>query len=121
MAYATIDELSRAWRSFADYEVPHLTQALEDVGVLIDRYLDECGKTADDVPTDALRVVSCNVVRRSFGELDATNADDQWATLAEPNAVNVTGAVRHTDYYLVKADKVLLGVRCGGCAFAGCS
>ena len=121
MSYATIEDLTRSWRSFADYEEPHLTQALADVGVFIDRYLDECGKTAADVPDDALRIVSCNVVRRSFGELDATDADNRWSTLAEPDAVNVTGAVRHSDFYLVKADKVLLGVRTGVCAFASCS
>jgi hypothetical protein len=121
MAYATIEQLSASWREFADYEKPHLEQALEDVAVWLDLQLDRCGKSAQDVPADALRVASCNVVRRSFGELDATNADDQWSTLVEPTAVNVTGTVSHSDFYLTKWECRMLGVRCGCAAFGSCS
>ncbi len=121
MAYATIEELERSWRSFAVYEVEHVEQALEDVSVFLDAQLACSGRSADDVGKDVLRIVACSVVRRSMGELDATNADSQWSQLVEPDAVNVTPAVCHSDFYLTQWERRMLGVRTGGAGFAECA
>lgn len=121
MAYATIEELQRSWRTFADYEVEHVEQALEDVAVFLDAQLACSGRTSADVGKDVLRIVSCSVVRRSMGELDAADADSQWSELVEPAAVNVTPAVRHSDFYLTQWERRMLGVRSGGAGFAGCA
>lgn len=120
MAYATIEQLSASWREFAAWEAVHVEQALEDVAVFLDAQLRACGRAPEDAGADVLRVVSCSVVRRSMGELDSTDADSRWSELVEPTAVNVTPAVRHSDFYLTQWERRMLGVRCGRGGFAEC-
>lgn len=118
MAYATIEQLEVSWRDFAPFEVPHIEQALADASVFLDCLLEKSGKSAADCSADALRIVCCNIVRRSFGELDPTNADEQWQTLTSQDRVDVTPAVKHGDFYPTQWEKRMLGIRCGRCGFA---
>ncbi len=120
MAYATIEQLESSWRAFEDYERPHVVQALDDASVFIDGQMAACGRSAADVGDELLRTVCCALVRRAFGELDPTNADDRWSQLVEPGALNVTPAVKRSDFYLTQWERRALGVRVGRAAFAGC-
>lgn len=120
MSYATIEQLEASWRSFAGFERPHVEQALVDASVFIDGQLAASGRTAEGIGAELLRTVCCAVVRRSFGELDPTNADDRWSQLVEPDALNAAPAVKHSDFYLTQWERRALGVRVGRAAFAGC-
>ncbi len=118
MAYATIEQLAASWRDFAPYETARVTQLLADASVFIDAQLAAVGRDAAGVGADVLRIVCCRLVRRSMGELDPTNADDRWQQTVEPDVVNVTPAVRESDFYLTKWECKMLGMRAGRTGFA---
>lgn len=118
MAYATIEQLAASWRDFAPFEVSRVTQLLADASVFIDAQLDAAGRDASGVSADVLRIVCCRLVRRSMGELDPTNADDRWQETVSYDAVDVTPAVRESDFYLTKWECKMLGMRAGRAGFA---
>lgn len=119
MAYATIAELSACWRDFSPWEESVLGQTLEDASTFLDAQLAACGRSADQAGADLMRVVCCAVVRRSMGELDATDADDRWQELVGPTSVEVSPAVVHSDFYLTQWERRALGVRVGRASFCG--
>jgi phage gp36-like protein len=119
MAYATIEQLAASWRDFAPYEAGRVKQTLEDASVFLDEELAASGRDPSAVSSDLLRIVCCNLVRRSMGELDPTNADDRWQQTVEPDVVNVTPAVVHSDFYFTQWERLVLRIRAGRAGFAG--
>ncbi len=116
MAYATIADVEKAWRSVADYERPHFEQTLEDAALWLDAQVASAHVAAPSA--EALRFLSCNLLRRSVGELDATGADAQWSTLTEPYAQYQTPAAVRSDFFLTKWEKSMLGIGVGRAGFA---
>ena len=119
MAYATVEDLESAWRSIAEHERPHVAQMLADAATWLDGQLAAAGAGAGACDPEALRLVSCNLVRRSMGELDPTQAQAQWQTLTEPDAQWSVPAVVRSDFYLTQWERRLLGVRVGRAGFSG--
>lgn len=119
MAYATVGELSAAWRGFSEREEPYVSAALDDASSFIDAQLAASGRDAADVSPDVLSLVCRSLVRRSMGELDPTGAEAQWQTITDPTAQWSAPAVAHADFYLTQWERRMLGVRCGRVAFSG--
>ena len=44
MAYATIEDIERSWRSVADYEREHVEQMLDDAALWLDAQVERSGK-----------------------------------------------------------------------------
>lgn len=116
MAYATIEDVEKAWRDVADFERPHFDQILSDAALWLDAQVTAGGGTAPD--TDVLRFLSCNLLRRAVGELDPTGADEQWATLTDQAAQYSTPAAVRSDFYLTKWERAMLGIGQGRAGFA---
>ena len=103
MAYATIEDIERSWRSVADYEREHVEQMLDDAALWLDAQVERSGKDPEAFAAshpDVMRFLSCNLVRRACGELDPTGAEAQWSVLTEPTAQAFTPAVVRGDFYL---------------------
>lgn len=116
MAYATIEDVERSWRDVADYERPRFEQMLEDAALWLDVQVAAAG--AEQPSVEVLRFLSCNLLRRAVGELDATGADEQWFTQTEPYIQYQTPAVTRSDFYLTKWERSMLGVGCGRAGFS---
>lgn len=116
MAYASIEDVERAWRDVADYERPRFEQMLDDAALWLDVQVSAAG--APQAPAEVLRFLSCNLLRRAVGELDATGANDQWSTQTEPYVQYQTPAVTRSDFYLTKWERSMLGVGCGRAGFS---
>ncbi len=116
MAYATIEDVQRAWRDVADFERPHFEQVLSDAALWLDAQVETGRGTAPDM--DVLRFLSCNLLRRAVGELDPTGADAQWATYTDQAAQYSAPAAVRSDFYLTKWERAMLGVGQGRAGFA---
>nr|DAT60485.1 MAG TPA: hypothetical protein [Caudoviricetes sp.] len=119
MAYATVADLESAWREVSAPERPRLEQMLEDASAWLDGQMAASGTHAGAAGPEALRLVSCNLVRRAMGELDPTQAEARWQTLTEPEAQWSVPAVVRSDFYLTQWERRLLGVRTGRACFSG--
>lgn len=116
MAYATIEDVEKAWRDVADFEKPRFSQVLEDAALWLDAQVAAGG---GPVPgAGVMRFLSCNLLRRSVGELDPTGADEQWATLTDQSAQYSTPAAARSDFYLTKWERAMLGICQGRAGFA---
>ena len=108
MAYATITDLEARWRPLNDSEKAVATTLLEDAAV----YLD---KQAPGAAADALKIVSCNMVKRAMA---TTGADlfgvSQGTISADVYSQTFTYSNPAGDMYLTKQDKALLGIGGGG-------
>ncbi len=103
MAYATVEDLQRRWRTLTQAEQAVASALLEDAAVLIDSY----GEPKSD---DAAMVVSCMVVRRA---MSSTTADlfgvSQTSMTAGSYQQQWTYANPGGDIYLTKQEKSMLG------------
>lgn len=108
MAYATIEELEARWRPLDDSEKAVAATLLDDAAV----YLD---KLAPGAAADALKIVSCNMIKRAM----ATTGNDlfgvsQGTISADIYSQTFTYSNPAGDMYLTKQDKALLGIGNGG-------
>ena len=102
MAYATVEDLASRWRALDASEESRADVLLEDAAVVIDSYLR--GKVASE---DALRVVSCNMVKRAM-DADMSGVSQQTET-AGPYSQTFTWANPNGDMYLTKRERDMLG------------
>lgn len=116
MAYATIEDVQRAWRDVAEFEQARFGQILEDAGLWLDAQVEAGHGAAPD--TDVMRFLSCNLLRRAVGELDPTGADAQWATYTDQAAQYNTPAAVRSDFYLTRWERAMLGIGQGRAGFA---
>ena len=100
-AYATVEDLSARWRDLDPSEEKRAEVLLEDAAVVIDSYTR--GRAAS---VDALRVVSCNMVKRAM-DADRSGVSQQTET-AGPYSQTFTWANPNGDMYITKRERDML-------------
>lgn len=118
MAYATIDDIERAWRDVASFERERFAQTLEDAALWLDGQCEASGVDPAGIAREVMRMLSVNLVRRMVGELDPQTDGSQWTTYTDQTSQWSTPARVGGDFYLTKGERALLGLRCGRAGFS---
>lgn len=118
MAYATIDDVERAWREVAPFERARFGQALDDAALWLDGQCEASGRDPKGVDARVMRMLSVNLVRRAVGELDPTAAESSWTTYTDQTAQYSVPAQGGSDFWLTRWERALLGVGRGRAGFS---
>ena len=109
MAYAEVSDLEALWRTLSDDEKERAAALLDVAAVLLDSELKRCGVKSEGLE-DALRYVSCEMVRRKMaaGEYgDVTSVSRTAGSFNEQiSPYNPSG-----DMYLTSNERRLLGIQ----------
>lgn len=106
MTYADVDDVAAGFRSLSEEEKAKADALLKEAGVLIDA-------VASSASSEAKKVVSCRLVRRSIG--DGDTAIPIGATQGSVSALGYAqtwqiGSGSSGEMYLNKTDRQLLGL-----------
>ena len=118
MAYASIEDVERAWRDVAPFERARFEQALDDAQLWLDGQCEASGRDPKAVRTEVMRMLSVNLVRRAVGELDPTGAESSWTTYTDQSAQYSVPAQVGSDFWLTRWERSLLGVGRGRAGFS---
>jgi hypothetical protein len=107
MAYATIDDVEKGFRTLDSDEKGRAEALLDEAAVLIDSY-------STTASADAKKVVSCRMVRRAIGDGE-TSAFPMGASQGSVSALGYSqswtiGSGSTGQLYLDKTDKQYLGL-----------
>lgn len=111
-AYATVDDVVLRWRALSDAEVVVASALLEDAAVMIRSVVPNLEtRVADgDLDPEALKIVSCRMVKRSMQAPAGFEGVSQFNQTAGPFSQATQFANPAGDMWLAKADRKLLGV-----------
>ena len=118
MAYATIEDVERAWREVADFERTRFGQVLEDAALWLDGQCAASGRDPGEVSPGIMRMLSVSLLRRSVRELDPTDTEAQWTTYTDQASQASVPATVSADFYLTRWERSLLGVGRGRAGFS---
>ena len=109
MAYATIEDLERRWRPLDAAEIDKASALLDDAAVMLDAMMASYG--VQDVSDDALKAVSCSMVRRSMALSESGMYGISQGTIsADIYSQSLTYANPTGDMYLTSNERRMIGL-----------
>lgn len=113
MAYATLDDLQKRWRTLNPSESERATMLLDDAAVLIQAEFRRNQKEIDpedEMLSSALKIVSCSMVKRMMSTPAAVDGVSQMGETAGPFNQQFTFANPSGDMYLTTREYGMLGI-----------
>lgn len=108
-AFATIDDLIVRWRPIVDGEAALAIALLEDAGLILRQNVDV--DETDKKQLDALKMVSCNMVRRAMvASASSAFGVDQTSASMGPFSQTMHFSNPSGDLYVSAAEKKILGI-----------
>lgn len=111
MAYATVEDLESRWRDLSEDEEEKATILLDDAATYLNGFVVVDPDNAQQA--DALKIVSCNMVRRVMGVSDDLFGITEGTMTADIYSQRFTYANPNGDWYLTATEKRLLGIGSG--------
>lgn len=109
MAYATVDDLERTWRTLSETERGQAAALLENAAAVLDAEMARCGVAPDETRLKLLEIVSCNMVRRAM----ASGVYGDFSSISRTAGSfteQITPSNPSGDMYLTANERRLLGV-----------
>lgn len=115
--FATVEDLEAAWRKVDALERPHMVQLISDASTWLNAQLRRGGVDCETVDPALLRMLVCNLVRRSVGELEPVSDVARWRTVTDYSDQYSVPAKVGSDFYLTAWERESVGIGVGRAAF----
>lgn len=108
MAFATVEDLEARWRALTADETEKAEVLLGDAGTYLSLFVNV--DPEDEEQAEALKIVSCNMVRRVMNVTDDMLGVTEGTMTADIYSQRFAYANPNGDWYLTATEKRLLGI-----------